>query len=484
MNTPLRRLAVVAFALFASLLASTTFTQFVSAGDLRADSRNTRTILDELSRERGPIVVGNEAVVTSVPVDDQYQFQRTYTDAELYAHATGFYSLVYGATGIEGTESTLLAGTADQQFYSRLSDTLSGRAAKGATVELTIDPEVQRAAWDALGDQRGAVVALDPGTGDILAMVSKPSFDPGLLASHDRSAVVENREALLAQEGSPLTNRAIGGNLYPPGSVFKLVTAAAAIESGDYDENSVLPGPAELDLPQTSTPLRNSGGESCGAGDEVSLSNAMRISCNTAFGHLGMELGGEAISEQADAFGFGSDLRIPLKVAPSTIPDELNTPQEAQTAIGQYETRVTPLQVAMISAAIANGGELMRPNLIREVVTDDLDVLESPDPQSLGNPVSQETARSLTAMMELVVEDGTGQAAQIEGVAVAGKSGTAQHAEGASPHAWFTSFAPAADPQVAVAVVVERGGTAGDEASGGRTAAPIARAVMEAVINP
>jgi peptidoglycan glycosyltransferase len=212
------------------------------------------------------------------------------------------------------------------------------------------------------------------------------------------------------------------------------------------------------------------------------MTNALRISCNTAFGYLGMQLGGAAVKTQADKFGFDQDLRIPLRVTPSTIPDNLNKPQEAQTGIGQFETRVTPLQVAMVSAAIANDGEVMRPNLVSKVVAANLDVLDQPTPQSLGRAISPETADQLTTMMTTVVESGTGKNAQIDGVAVAGKTGTAQHAAGAAPHAWFTAFAPADDPQVAVAVVVESGGTAGDEASGGRTAAPVAKAVIEAVL--
>lgn len=483
MNAPLRRLAVVAFALFASLLASTTWIQFVDAADLRADGRNSRTLLEELGRERGPILVGDTAVAVSVPVEDQFQFQRTYPAGELYAHATGFYSVRFGATGIEDTESDLLTGTSDELFYRRLSDLLTGTEPQGASVTLTLDPAVQEAAWEALGDQRGAVVALDPSTGAILAMVSKPSYDPNAVATHDAAAASAARDALLADPAEPLTNRAIGGNLYPPGSVFKLVTAAAAIESGGYDQSSVLPGPAVLDLPQTTADLPNSNRSACGPNDQVSLTNALRISCNTAFGYLGMQLGGEVLRAQAEAFGFGQELRVPLRVTPSVVPEQLDEPQEAQAGIGQYDVRVTPLQVAMVSAAIANDGELMRPTLVAEVRGADLDLIDRPTPQSLGTAVSSATADQLTQMMLTVVEDGTGTAAQIDGVEVAGKTGTAQHAEGRAPHAWFTSFAPAQDPQVAVAVVVEEGGSAGDEASGGRTAAPIARAVMEAVIS-
>jgi len=481
-NAPLRRLAVVAFMLFATLLASTTWTQFVDAGRLNADGRNTRTLLAELGRERGPIVVAGEGVATSVEVDDVYNFQRQYPVGPLYAHSTGFYSVYFGASGIEQALGEVLSGTADQLFYRRVGDILTGKEPQGATVELTLDPAVQQAAAEALGNQRGAVVALDPRSGEILAMVSSPTYDPNALAVHDREAVTAARAALLEDPARPLENRAIASRLYPPGSVFKLVTAAAAIESGRFDENSVIPGPAELDLPQTTTNLPNSGGGQCGSG-EVSLTDALRTSCNTAFGFLGLELGGDALREQANAFGFGEELRIPLRVTPSTVPEELNPPQTAQSAIGQFDVRVSPLQIAMVSAAIANGGTLVQPNLVRAIRDAELAVIEESSPSELGQPISPETAAQLARMMTTVVADGTGTAAQIEGVTVAGKSGTAQHAEGRSPHAWFTSFAPVEDPQVAVAVVVEEGGEAGDEASGGRTAAPIARDVMEAVLD-
>jgi len=482
-NGPLRRLAVVAFALFASLLASTTWIQFVSSGDLRGDGRNSRTLLEELGRERGPILVGDTAVATSVPVDDRFQFQRTYDEGERYAHATGFYSVSFGASGIEEAASDLLTGTSDEQFYRRISDLLTGTEPQGAAITLTLDPQAQAAAADALGDQRGAVVALDPGTGAILAMVSSPTFDPDEMATHDIDAANAARQALLEDPADPLVNRAIAGNLYPPGSVFKIVTAAAALEDGGLDEDSVLPGPAVLDLPQTDADLPNSSGSACGSGDQVSLTNALRISCNTTFGYLGMELGGDVLAAQAEAFGFDQRLRVPLRVTPSSVPAELTPPQEAQAAIGQFDVRVTPLQVAMVSAAVANGGDLMRPSLVAEVRAPDLDLIDRLTPQSMGRAVSGDTAEALTRMMVEVVEDGTGTAARISGIDVAGKTGTAQHATDRSPHAWFTAFAPADDPQVAVAVVVEEGGSAGDEASGGRTAAPIARDVIEAVVS-
>ncbi len=315
-------------------------------------------------------------------------------------------------------------------------------------------------------------------------MVSKPSYDPVELASHDLSAVREAWERLNVNPDAPLVNRAIAGPTYPPGSVFKLVTAAAALESGEYTPDSELPGPAALDLPQSTAVLPNYDDRPCGPDNTTTLAEALRISCNSAFGQLGIDLGGEALREQAARFGYDQELTIPLTVTPSTVPEGLNAPQSAQAAVGQFDVRVTPLQVAMTSAAIANNGVLMRPQLVRTIRGPDLQVVEQVEAEVLAEPVEPATAEALTAMMVEVVSTGTGTAAQIADVAVAGKTGTAQTGNDSAPHAWFTSFAPADDPQVAVAVVVENGGSAGSETSGGRVAAPIARAVMEAVLEP
>lgn len=311
--------------------------------------------------------------------------------------------------------------------------------------------------------------------------MSKPSFDPNLLAGHDTAVVNEAYRALENEEGSPLVNRALAGNTYPPGSTFKLVTAAAALESGMTPESEVF-APRELDLPLTSSTLKNFGGTACAATDTTTLADALRVSCNTAFGQLGLELGDEALRRQAEAFGFGESLRVPLRVTPSRFPADPDEPQTALSAIGQFEVSATPMQMAMVAAAIANDGVQMQPYLVAQVRTADLAVVERTEPTELRRSVSTETARALRDMMVEVVRGGTGKAAQIRGVEVAGKTGTAQHASGADPHAWFVGFAPADDPQVAVAVLVEEGGDLGSEATGGQVAAPIARKVMEAVM--
>lgn len=488
MNHPLKHLALVGFVMFALLFGSTSVVQYFQAQALRDNELNTRTLVEELSRERGPILVDGTPVAYSVPVDDTYEYQRTYgaegLPAEVYAPITGFFSIVSGATGLEKTENSLLAGTDDALFYDKISNILNGTQPAGAAVEITVDPEAQMAAWNGLGGQKGAVVALDPKTGDVLAMVSSPGWNPNPIASHDRDSALNAYENLIADEDNPAYNRAIGGNLYPPGSTFKLVTAAAALESGEYTPESELPGPATLDLPETTATISNSGGGACGSGGTVTLAQSLIDSCNTSFADLGMSLGQDAMSAQAQEFGFGESFDIPLTVSASSFPSDTNAPQLAQSALGQYEVRATPLQMAMVSSAIANGGTLMQPQLIDQVRNArTLDLIDEPSPSQFSQPISSDTAAALTEMMVGVVDEGTGTAAQIPGVDVAAKTGTAQHAQGAAPHAWFTSFAPADDPQVAVAVVVESGGNAGSQASGGRVAGPIAQAVMEAVIS-
>jgi peptidoglycan glycosyltransferase len=481
-NRPLRRLSAVVAVLFLALFASTTWIQYFQADSLNKRPGNSRQLYAELGRDRGSLIVAGQAVASSAPVDDPYAFQRQYAAGPVYAPVTGYYSIRYGTSMLERAENDVLAGTSDRLFYRQLSDLLTGEKPRGASVDLTLDPAVQQAAYAGLAGRKGAVVALDPKTGDVLAMVSSPSYDPNALAGHDAAAVAKQWNALLADGDDPLTNRAIAGNLYPPGSTFKLVTAAAALESGKYQESTLLDGPARLDLPETTATLGNDEGTACGPNDKVSLIDALRISCNTAFASLGMTLGADALRSQAEKFGFGRDLSVPLRVTPSTFPADPNAPQTAQSAIGQFDVRVTPLQVAMFSAAIANGGVLMKPNLVRDVrAGDDLSVIETPAPQELGRAVSASTATTLTDMMKAVVARGTGTKAQIDGVEVAGKTGTAQHGAGLPPYAWFTSFAAKGDRQVAVAVVIEDGGTV-DSAYGGRLAAPVAKQVMEAAL--
>jgi penicillin-binding protein A len=482
-NAPIRRLSGVIALLFCALLVSSTAIQFFQAKSLQDRPGNRRTLLADYARERGQILVGGTPVAKSVPTKDELKWLRTYPQGELYSHVTGYYSFTYGAGGgLEGADNDLLSGSSDELFYRRVTDILTGKEQTGASLELTINPAAQKAAEQALGDQRGAVVALDPSNGEILALVSHPAYDPSVLSSHDTTKVQAAWERLNGDKSRPMVDRAIGGDLYPPGSTFKVVTAAAALESGKFTEESQIPGPATLDLPQTTVNLPNDDHQPCGPGNKTSLKHALVVSCNTAFGWLGMELGADALRSQAAKFGFGDKLEIPMSVTPSKVPEELNKPQTAQSAIGQYDVRVTPLQMAMVSAAVANNGVVMQPHLVRRVLSSDLEVIDQPDPVQLSQAISPDSAAALTRMMEGVVTSGTGTAAQIPGVDVAGKTGTAQHGKGLAPHAWFISFAPAQGAKVAVAVVVEDGGKLGNEAFGGKVAAPIAKSVMQAVL--
>jgi len=484
MNKPIRRLSFVVALLFCTLLLSTTWIQFVTAKSLDDRPGNRRTLLESYSRERGAILVNGTPIAKSVPSKDELKYIRTYPQAKLYSQVTGFYSFTYGAGGgLEGSENSLLSGQSDKLFYRRVLDMVTGKVPSGASLELTINPKAQQAADAALGNQRGAVVALDIKTGAILAMVSHPQYDPTPLAGHNLDTVAASWKKLTTDPARPMVNRAIGGDLYPPGSTFKLITAAAALSSKKFTEESQIPGPAVLDLPLSTKNLPTDDHQPCGPGGKTTLTHALEISCNTAFGWLGLDLGGDALRAQAAKFGFGDSITVPMRVEPSVVP-ALNKPQTAQAAIGQYDVRVTPLQMAMVSAAIANKGTVMKPYLVKDSRNSNLDIISQTQPEQLSQAVSPEVAAALTRMMTTVVRSGTGTAAQIQGIEVAGKTGTAQNVPGGAPHAWFTAFAPASDPRIAVAVVVEHGGNAGSEAFGGKVAAPIARQVMEAVLKP
>lgn len=484
MNEPVRRLSVVILVMFLVLMAAASWIQVLNADALNADARNVRTLYREYGTFRGPLIVDGDTVVVSEPVKDPFNYQRTYDDGPLYAAATGYYSIVFGRTGLEQGENSLLNGSDDALFWNRLGDLFAGREQEGASVEMTLSATLQQVATDQLGDQRGAVVALDPSTGEILAMVTSPTYDPSLLAGHDTSEVNDNYQKLLAQEGGPLVNRAIAGDTYAPGSVFKLVVAAAALESG-YEPDTKLYAPQELELPNSSATISNYGGAKCASGDTTTLENALRISCNTAFANLGMSLSWEVVERKAKEFGWTDQINIPLSAAASRLPEDPDEAQTAMASIGQYDDRATPLQMAMVTAAIANDGELMTPYLVKTVRAPDLRVIQQTEPEVYSTPMTRTDANKLTTMMVGVVDSGTGTAARINGVDVAGKTGTAETGRDTPPHNWFVGFAPADKPTIAVAVLVENGGdrgVAGQEATGGLVAAPIGKAVLQAAL--
>ena len=485
MNKPIRVVSVFCLVLFMALLVNVTYLMYVRADTLSDDPRNRRIITATFSRERGAILVGKDAVARSVPSDDKYKFQRVYPQPMKYAPITGYFSW-YGQTGVESSQNSVLAGDDSRLFVTRLVDMLSNSDPKGGNVQLAANAAAQDAAWEGLealpGDAQGAVVALEPTTGRVLAMASTPTFDPNKLASHDFGAVADLSKELNADPREPLINRAIGTTL-PPGSTFKLVTAAAAIESGNYDADSQVPGGYRFKLPQSTTSVGNYDGGNCG-GRRITLTQALQVSCNVTFMSLANELGVDAMAEQAEAFGFNDTSLEDLGgQAESLYPRDLDPPQTALSGIGQSSVTATPLQMAMVVAAIANDGDVMRPYVVDEVRAANLSVLDRTDPQSISKAISSTTAEELTTMMVATVDSGTATPAQIPGVQVAGKTGTAQSTADRPPYAWFVSFAPADDPQVAVAVLVQSSDTSRSEIGGGRLGGPIAKAVMEAVIN-
>jgi penicillin-binding protein A len=475
-NAPLRRVAISVLVLFTLLIINVNYIQVVRSDELRTNSSNTRVLAAEYDRERGAIIVDGEPVALSVPTDGRLRYLRNYPEGALYAAVTGYHSIIYNNAGIERAENDILSGQDPRLAFRRLADMFTGRDPAGGDVVLTLDPAVQAAAMAGLEGVTGAVVALDPSTGAVLGMASSPSYDPTQLSSHDPEAIREFAAQLDAADPDPRVNQATR-EIYPPGSVFKVIVSAAALEEG-YTPETVIPAPDLLTLPNSTRTLENFGGSSCSSSEEQPLIDALTISCNTAFAQLGIELGEDKIRETAEAFGIDDEKRsIPLPVVGSTVGEIEDDAALGQTSIGQRDVRVTTLQAAMIAAAVANDGSLMTPYLVDQLRAPDLSVIDETTPEELSRAVSEEIAGQLTEMMLSVVENGSGRSAQIDGVKVAGKTGTAETPD-APDHNWFIGFAPADDPTIAVAVFVKNGG-----GTGGDVSAPIARDVIQAYLD-
>jgi peptidoglycan glycosyltransferase len=478
MNQPLRRLAAVLFVAFALLILDVTYLQVIAGPRYRDDDRNPRVVASRIGKERGLILSADQRVLAESIIDpvNPQRYERLYPEGELYAHLVGFSSLNFGDDGLELIYADDLRSKRDLTVSDLLSALLGGDL-RPKSIQLTIDHGLQQVAYDALGDQRGSVVAMRPATGEVLAMVSRPSFDPNLFLG---TGAVSAREELLADPDEPLANRSIN-RTYPPGSTFKVIVAGAAIETGIAGPDTVFPDPVELTLPGTVEVIRNFDRQVCADGAEVSLQTAFRRSCNTVFGALGLQLGAGELGLQAEAFGFNQEtpLEIPVlgSVFPSPAAFENDLPALAQSAIGQRDVRSTPFQMALVAAAVANDGVIMRPNLVSRMFDADGEILEQTDPEILLRAVSPSTSSILSDLMERVVASGTGTRATVPNVRVAGKTGTAETGVG-PPHVWFIGFAPVDQPTIALAVLVESGGEAGENATGGSVAAPIAQEIL------
>ncbi|RFU86432.1 penicillin-binding protein 2 [Streptomyces triticagri] len=483
MNKPLRRIAIFCGLLVLALLIRDNWLQYVQADELRTHEKNRRVLIERYAQERGNIIVDGKPVTGSKrTTGSDFAYKRTYKDGPMWAPVTGFASQAYGATQIENLEDGILTGNDDRLFFRRTLDMITGKKQAGGDVVTTLNGSAQRAAFEGLGNKKGAVAALDPSTGKILALASTPSYDPSKIAGNSKND--EKAWTDLSKDpNKPNVNRALR-ETYPPGSTFKVVTAAAALEHDLYDgPDDKTDSPLPWTLPDTQTELKNEGDLPC---KNATLREALRVSCNTVFGKVGADLGKDKMQETAEKFGFNQEQFVPVRANASVWPKDMNRPSTALSSIGQFETATTPLQMAMVTSAIANDGKLMQPYMIDELRAPNLDTIEKTSPKELSRPLSEPNAQKLQEMMETVVQDGTGTNAQIPGVTVGGKTGTAQHGVDNSedPYAWFISYAKTDDGSpVAVAVVVEDSDADRGDISGGGLAAPIAKNVMKAVID-
>mgnify|MGYP001012503967 FL=1 len=498
MNRQIRQVAFLVLAMFTALSLSVTSVQGLarpaiwepwSANNaLNSDGRNSRTVNRDFDTDRGPILLADQTTAASTEKSENGQgsddYQRVYANGPLYAPVTGYFSPAFASmTGMEQAGNSVLNGDDPSLFSSRIKTLVTGGSQRGGAVQLTIDPEVQQAAYDALAGREGAVVALDPSTGAILAMVSSPSYDPSAFASQDASAANEASKTLSEDSSRPLDNRAIAGNRYPPGSTFKIITTAAALRTGKITPDAEVDAPDTITLPGTNHSLENYGGESCGG--RTSFSHAFAQSCNTPFAQLAMDVGEEELAKEAHNWGFDSDLSIPLKVTPSVYPHNDSQAQTAMAGIGQASVQATPLMMAMVAATVANDGEQMTPYLVSRTLDPDLNEVSTTSKKVARTPIDSATAKSLSSLMQTAVTEGTGTNAQVAGVQVAGKTGTAETGSDTGPTTWFAGFAGTDinKPQVALAVVLDGNADTEDKATGGKVAGPVAAQVIDAAVD-
>jgi peptidoglycan glycosyltransferase len=482
-NKPLRRVAIFCGLLVLALMIRTNWVQFVQADELQNHANNRRVAIERYSQPRGDIIVDGKAITGHTQTtSSDFKYKRTYKNGPMWAPVTGYASQAFGANQLEKINDGILTGNDDRLFFNRTIDMLTGKEKKGGQVVTTLDARAQKAAFKGLGNKKGAVVALDPKTGAILALASAPSYDPSSFAGNSKSDE-KVWKSLNEGKDKPMINRALR-ETYPPGSTFKVVTAAAALENGlytDIDEKTKSPLPFKL--PLSTKNLENEGNIPC---ENATLREALRVSCNTVFGKIGDDLGRDKMVKEAEKFGFNKEIFTPVRANKSVYDTKMNRPGNVLSAIGQYNTAATPLQMAMVASTVANDGKLMKPYMVDQLRAPNLNVIEQHKPKEMSQPISPENAQKIQEMMETVVKSGTGTNAKIPGVTVGGKTGTAQHGveNSEKPYAWFISYAKTdSGSPVAVAVVVEDGSANRDDISGGGLAAPIAKDVMKAVLD-
>ncbi|WP_328318548.1 peptidoglycan D,D-transpeptidase FtsI family protein [Streptomyces sp. NBC_00388] len=484
MNKPLRRIAIFCGLLVLALLLRDNWLQYFEADSLNARTENRRIPIERYAHERGDIIVDGAPVTGSTESkDSDFKYKRTWKDGPMWAPVTGYASQAFGATQLENLNDAILTGNDDRLFFDRTLSMFTGEKKQGGNVVTTLNADAQKAAFKGLGSKKGAVAALDPKTGAILAMASTPSYDPSTFAGNSTSTDSKNYTKLKNDKNEPLLNRALR-QTYPPGSAFKVVTASAALENGLYDSvDTPTRSPLPWRLPLSSKDLPNEGNLPC---KNATLVEALRVSCNTVFGKIGADLGNDKMRAEAEKFGFNSQQFTPTRSNASVFSKDMDKAQTALSSIGQFNTSATPLQMAMVASAVANDGTLMKPYMVDRLTAPNLDTVAKTDPEKQSEPLTKEHAQMVQKMMETVVNKGTGFNAKIPGVTVGGKTGTAQNGvnNSGNPYAWFISYAKTAQGSpVAVAVVVEDSDASRQDISGGGLAAPIAKDVMAAVIN-
>jgi peptidoglycan glycosyltransferase len=479
MHVQIRRVGLALLVLLLAVFFMLNYVQIYAANRIASNPENDRNLIREYSIKRGDIITVDQVTIArSVKTGGKYKYTRTYPGGDLYGQITGYYSRLYGSSRIEASYNDSLLGESGLISIQDIEDHFLGSGEQGDDVKLTIDSELQAAARESLGSQFGAVVAIDPTNGDVRALWGTPSFDPTPIASHDLDEAKQAFQQLRTDQERPLVNTTTSRG-YPPGSTFKVVTTIAALESGRFTRQSTFPDEALLDIPQTDQDLTNFTKTACTGTGQIDLFTALEISCDTTFAIIGMRIHQE-VKDIADKLGFNKPIDFDIATEPSAFPEvgDDNIPFRAYQGIGQGDVVATPLQMALVASAVANDGDLVKPHLVKEVIDSSGDVVSSPAVETT-RVMSSETASEITDMMVAVVEGGTGTNAQIAGIEVAGKTGTAQSLQGAAPHAWFIAFAPADDPEIAVCVFVRNGGSFGAEATGGTVAAPIARQIIE-----
>jgi peptidoglycan glycosyltransferase len=495
MNRAMLRISLACLAMFVLLLLNVNYVQAFEASKLAGKPGNIRVFNQQFSYQRGAIIADGDGtdlkIAKSQLVKGTGMYQRYYPFGKIYAPVTG-YDTIYSQSGIEEAEDSLLAGTDSRLAVHNFTALLTGKQKQGATVELTISPAAQAAAYKALSNDGGhaaALVAIQPSTGAILALASYPTFNPNVLTTFDGSRLIKIDNQLLKEPSQPLLNRAIQ-ETYPPGSSFKIVTSSAAFSQHKVASTSTLvPAPTTLRLPN-GNPLVNDGGEVCGDGHPPII-QAFWMSCNTAFGSLGIKLTAPVLRNYSSLFGMNRPLSIPLPVVPSVLPEGkgwTDPSLTAFTAIGQFNDSVTPLQEALFSAAVANGGTLMYPYMVQQVVGPGLSPIERAKPSVLSQPISPTIAGYMQSMMSEVTHNPGGTAFATAGpqatggINIDGKTGTAQNGinNGNLNDAVFTCFVPGVGGEpspIAIGVIVQGGGFGAD------AAAPIAVQVIKAYLN-